>query len=149
MSGWVELQIFFRISLIYHFSSFPYLLLYRRMSSWADLNIFIVSCLFSTSPFFPHVYLLIFRIFLLTYYFFEECQAELTSTIVSLISQLWTPTWLCHSSILILVFIPQDLYYFYIIIIIITTFALGTSISKALMINENVKNALYGCASAC
>ena len=32
-------KLLFRISLIYHFTGFPYLLLFRRMSGWVDLKI--------------------------------------------------------------------------------------------------------------
>ena len=94
-------KFFFRILHIYHFTDFlTYLLLFRRMSGWVDLNFFFVYRLFTTlSDFLTDLLLFLgmsgsvdlnkfffvsctfttLRISLLTNYIFEGCQAESTS----------------------------------------------------------------------
>ena len=133
MSGWVDLKNLFVSCLITTLPDFlTYSLLFRWMSGWVDLkNIFVVSRLSTTLPDFL-TYLLLFRrmagwvhlnnlvsylahspryrISLLTYYFFQGCQAQFTSKNVLFLSGLvdfrsgfWHWIWLLegviHSSI--------------------------------------------------
>ena len=65
MASWVDLTHFFRILHIYHFSGFPYLLLLKDVTL---INIFLSYLAYSP----------LLRIYLPTYYFFKECQAEST-----------------------------------------------------------------------